>query len=337
LAGYGLAGINQWGSSVITFKKILSPAAVILLALSIQPAPAQNLGRPIRIIVPFPAGGSADVIARLLAQQASQGGANIVVENRPGGGTVIATESVSRAAPDGTTLLLMGNSFVINASVRPNLSYNPLTSFEPICLLVSSPQILVVKASSPFRSLTDFVATAKAKPGELSYAAVGPATTQHIAMEQFKRLADIDVTYVPYTGGAPAINALLGGHVAAVLANFSEMTEQLAAGTLRALAVASRERFDALRDVPTFGEAGYKDFAATAWFGIVAPAKTAKETISQLSLMFTSALQAADVKSKFVAQGLYPIGECGASFGAHLKAQYEQYARIIRDANIKPE
>jgi tripartite-type tricarboxylate transporter receptor subunit TctC len=312
-------------------------AAVILLILSIQPAPAQSLGKTTRLIVPFPAGGSADVIARLLGQQASQRGANIVVENRPGGGTVIATELVARATPDGTTLLLIGNSFVINASVRRNLSYDPLTSFDPICLLVSSPQILVVKASSPFGSLGDFVETAKAKPGELSYAAVGPATTQHIAMEQFKRLAGIDLTYVPYTGGAPAINSLLGGHVTAVLANYSEMTEQLAAGTLRALVVASRERFDALRDVPTFEEAGYKDFAATAWFGIVTPTKTPEETISQLSVMFTSALQAPDVRSKFIAQGLYPIAACGASFGAHLKAQYEQYARVIREANIKPE
>jgi tripartite-type tricarboxylate transporter receptor subunit TctC len=244
---------------------------------------------------------------------------------------------VSRATPDGTTLLLMANSFVINPSVRANLTYDPLTSFDPVCLLVSSPQILVVNASSPFRSLKDFVDAAKAKPGELSYAAVGPATTQHIAMEQFKGLARINVTYVPYTGGAPAINALLGGHVSAVLANYSEMTEQLAAGTLRALAVAAREKFEPLHDVATFADGGYNDFEATAWFGVVTPAKTPQETTDQLAAMFTSALAAPDVKGKLVAQGLYPVGQCGASFGAHLKAQREQYARVIREAGIKGE
>jgi tripartite-type tricarboxylate transporter receptor subunit TctC len=324
---------------VIAFKTLAAYLGLVLLGLSGQQVAAQTPpGKQIRIIVPFPPGGSADVIARLLGQQATQGGGpNILVENRPGGGTIIATELVAKSPPDGTTLLLMANSFVINASVRANLSYDPLTSFDPVCLLVQSPQILVVNSASPFRTLEEFVDTARGKPAELSYAAVGPATTQHIAMEQFKGLAKINVTYVPYTGGAPAINALLGGHVAAVLANYSEMTEQLTAGKLRALAVATPERFEPLRAVPTFIESGYKDYAVTAWFGVVTPAKTPKETLAQLSTMLTSALQAPDVKSKFTAQGLYPVGKCGSEFAAHLKAQHADYARIVREAGIKAE
>ncbi len=322
-----------------SFKRLAASLTIVLLALSGQAAMAQGpAGKTVRIVVPFPPGGTADVLARVMGQQAAQiSGQTILIENRPGAGTIIATELVARAAPDGGTLLLMANSFVINASVRSSLPYDPLTSFEPICLLVNSPQVLVVNSSSALRSLTDFLAVARARPGELSYAAVGPATTQHIAGEMFKRAAKIDLTYVPYTGGAPAVTALMGGHVTAVLANYNEVLEQVAGGKLRALAVTSRERIAALPDVPTLAESGYKDFEATAWFGMVAPAKTPKETIAQLSTLFLSALQAPEVKSKLLAQGLYSVGSCGAEFGAHIKRQHEQYARAIREANIKPE
>ena len=209
-------------------------------------------GRTVRIIVPFPPGGTADILARVLGEQIGKtGGPTILVENRPGGGTVIATDQVARSAPDGNTLLLMANSFVINAAVRPSLPYDPLTSFEPVCLMVDSPQIMVVNATSPFKTLAEFVAAAKAKPGELNYATVGPATTQHIAFEMFNRAAGIKLTYVPYGGGAPATTALVGGHVMAVLANPSEVMEQVKADKLRAIAVASRERFAPLPSVPT--------------------------------------------------------------------------------------
>lgn len=314
-------------------------AAVLCVALSGNFAAAQaQESKQIRIVVPFPPGGTADVIARLLGQHMSQGGGpTVLIENRPGAGTIIATELVSRAAPDGSTLLLMANSFVINPSVRSSLPYNPLTSFDPVCLLVNSPQVLVVNASSPFRSLAEFVTAAKAKPGALSYAAVGPATTQHIAGEMFKRAAQIDLTYVPYTGGAPAVNALLGGHIDVVLANYSEVMEQVKAGKLRALAVTTRERIDKLPEVPTAIEAGYRDYEATAWFGMVAPAKTPKEIMAQLSTMLVAALQAPEVKAKLLAQGLYPVGTCGAAFAAHIKIQHDLYARVVREANIKAQ
>ena len=280
------------------FARVAAALGFAVLAFVGQPAAAESLsGRNIRIVVPFPPGGTAD----------------------------------------GNTLLLMANSFVINASVRASLPYDPLTSFEPICLLVNSPQLIAVNSSSPFRTLADLVAAAKAKPGELSYAAVGPATTQHIAFEMFKRTADVNLTFVPYTGGAPAVNALLGGHVTTVLANYSELIEQVKGGKLRALAVATRERLDSLPEVPTVIEAGYKDYEATAWFGVVAPAKTPKDTLDQLGKLLTTALQAPDVKAKFLAQGLYPVGACGAEFGAHIRRQHDLYAGVIRAANIKGE
>ena len=311
--------------------------SIIVLMLTGAASAQTAAGRTIRIVVPFPPGGTADILARLLGEQIGKtGGPTILVENRPGGGTVIATEQVARAAPDGNTLLLMANSFVINASVRASLPYDPLTSFEPVCLMVNSPQIMVVNAGSPFKTLGDFVAAAKAKPGELNYATVGPATTQHIAFEMFNRAAGIKLTYVPFGGGAPATTALVGGHVMAVLANPSEVMEQVRAGKLRAIAVASRERVATLPDTPTIIEAGYKDFEATAWFGLVVPAKTPKDAIASHIAMFKTALHAPDVQAKLAPQGYRSIGICGDDFGAHIKRQHADYVHdFTKEAGIK--
>lgn len=323
------------GSSRLARFVIAVIVAIAVAAATDRPAAAQD--KTIRLIVPFPTGGTTDTLARLLAQQAAQiTGHPVLVENRPGAVTIIATEYVSRAPPDGTTLLFMANSFVINPSVRASLPYDPF-SFEPVCLLVNSPQVFVVNQSSPYKNLKSFVLAAKARPGEYNYAAVGPATTQHIAGELFKRAAEINLTYVPYSGGAPAVNAILGGHVSAVLGNYSEVMEQIKAHKLRPLAVASRERIAPLPDVPTMIEAGYRDVEATAWFGIMAPPKTSRQTVAQLIALFKGALDTPDVAAKLVAQGLYPVGACGGDFGDHLKRQFESYARVVKDANIKLE
>jgi tripartite-type tricarboxylate transporter receptor subunit TctC len=321
---------------------IFSSLLLVALALAFSPnaqARADDLReKTLHIVVPFPPGGSADILARLVGQQMTQAtGQRIVVENRPGAGTIIATDAVARAAPDGATLLVMSNSFVINAVVRASLPYDPMTSFAPVCFLVDSPQVLVVNAASPFKTLGELVSAARARPGELSYAAVGPATTQHIAGEMFKLAAGIDLTYVPYAGGAPAVTALVGGHVATVLANYNEVMEQVRAGKLRPLAVASRERIKPLPDVPTFIEAGYKDFETSAFFGIVVPAKTPQDTITQLSAKLVAALKAPDVVAKLEIQGLDVVGTCGEDFRAHIARQRDKYLRAIREANIKAE
>jgi tripartite-type tricarboxylate transporter receptor subunit TctC len=325
-----------------TFLHLAAGAAALVgaavFAIS-QGALAQGLaGRTLRLVVPFAAGGGADGLARLLSQQVGQShNQTLVVENRPGASTVLATEAVARTEPDGTTLLLVSNAFLINPILRPNLRYNPLTSFEPICLLVNSPNLLVVNSSSPFRSLGDFLTAARIRPGELSIAAPGPVSVHQIAIEVFKRTTKAEFTFVPFPGSAPAITALLGGHVTVVLANYSEVGEHLVSGKLRPLAVAQRERIAALPDVPTAAESGYQDFEVTAWNGVVAPAKTPKQTIEHLITLFTSALQASEVRSKLIAQALHPDGTCGAGFGTYLKGQHEYYARGIREANIKAE
>ena len=296
-----------------------------------------QMTRTIRIVVPFPAGGSADDLARLLADQIGRThGVNFVVENRPGAGTVVATEAVSRPAPDGNTLLIVANSFVINPSLK-KLNYDPFVSFAPVCHLVSSPLIVAVNSDSPFRSLADLINAAHAKPGELTLASVAPATTQHIAFEMLKRVADMNMIHVPYPGGAPAVTALLGGHVTAVIANYSEVEAHLASGKLRALATASRQRIEAAPELPTVAESGYPNYATEVWFGLVAPAKTPAETIAQLSGWFGFALETAAVKEKLRLQEMYPAGTCGASFAAHLRDQFDAYARVIREADIKAE
>jgi len=321
---------------MFVLRSLATCLAIALLALTGFDACSQA-ARTIRIVVPFPAGGSADILARLLGEQISKAqGPTVLVENRPGGGASIAYEAVARAAPDGNTLVINGNSLVINPNLR-KVNYDPLTSFEPVCYLLSSPQVYVVNNASPYRTLADLMAAARAKPGELTLASVGPATTQHIGIEQFKHAANLNMPHIPYPGGAPAVNALLGSHVTAVFANYSEVVEQLKAGTLRALATASKTRIEPLPDVPTVAELGYTDYDVEVWFGVVAPAKTPKDVIAQLSGWFTAAMQAPDVKPKLLNLGLYPVGMCGADFAAHIRKQYDEYGGVIRAANIKAE
>jgi tripartite-type tricarboxylate transporter receptor subunit TctC len=195
----------------------------------------------------------------------------------------------------------------------------------------------VVNSASPYRTLNDLLNAARGRPGELTFASVGPATAQHIGFEKLKRAANVNMTYVPYSGGAPAINALLGGHVTAVFAEYAPLAEHIKAGTLRALATSSRTRIEPLPDLPTVAESGYNDYEVDLWWSLFAPAKTPKTTISQLADWFTAAMQAWEVKDKLVAQGFTPVGMCGSEFGALLRREYDDYGRAIREANIKAE
>ena len=310
-------------------------AAVLLSASSQREAWSQT--RQIKIVVPLPPGGAGDSVARLLAEQVGRTrGPKVVIENRPGAGSVIGTEAVSRAAPDGNTLLINAPYLLIAPQLR-KLNYDPLTGLEPICYLVSSPGIIVVNSASPYRTLADLLADARAKPGALSLASVGPGTAQQIGFETLKRAANVDMTYVPYPGGAPAISALLGGHVTSVFAEYAPLAEHLSAGTLRALATTSRTRIDSLPDLPTVAESGYKDYEVDFWWSLFAPAMTPKEVVAQLAGWFTAAMQAPEVKSKLVAQGFAPVGMCGPDFAALLRRQFDEYGRVIREANIKAE
>src|SRR5215218_7723381 len=275
LLGYGLT--------------ILATATVLTPLLNV--AASSQTTRTIKIVLPTPAEGAGDILARQLGERVGRSqGIGVVIENRPGGGTVIGTEAVARAAPDGNTLLITAPYLVIAPHLQ-KLSFDPLTSFEPICHLVSSPGVIVVNSASPYRTLAELVGAARDKPGQLTFAAAGPGTVHHVGFEMLRRAANVNLTFVPYPGGAPAITSLLGSHVTAVFAEYAPLAEHLKSGKLRAIATSSRARIDLLPDVPTVVET-YKDYEVDFWWGLLAPAKVPKEMVSQVAEWFTTAMQA---------------------------------------------
>ena len=304
------------GSTLMRIHRDRSAIALIgllLLALSGHGAWAQT-ARTVKIVVPYTPASGPDILSRLMAEQVGRapGAPTIVVENRPGGGTLIGTEAVARAAPDGSTVLLVANSFVVNAALKKQ-NYDPVTSFEPICYLAATPIVFVVTSASPYRTLADLLAAARAKPGELSLASGGPASSLHIAFEVVRRAANVNMTYVPYGGTAPAINALMGGHVTSVFADYPTVVAQLKSGTLRALVTTSRARTEALPDVPTLTETGLSSYEAEIFYGIVAPAKTPAEMVSQLSEWFSAALKTPEMNPGLRSKGCFRSGSAARS------------------------
>jgi tripartite-type tricarboxylate transporter receptor subunit TctC len=312
-------------------------AIVIVSSIPFPRDDAWSQARPIRIVVPYAPGGINETMARVLADQIGRtGGPSFLIESRPGAGTVLATDAVSRAAPDGDTVLIVSNSFVINPHVR-KLTYDPLTSFEPICYLWQSPSVFAVNSASPYHTLADLLAAARTQPGELTMGASGPLTGFHIAFERLKQAANVNIIFVPFGGTVPAVNALLGGHVMSAFGDYSLFAEHFKTGTLRALAMGERTRTEALPEIPTVAESGFREYQADIWYGLVAPAKTPKEKIAQLADWVTGAMRNPEIRTKLVAVGLYPVGVCGDEFGTHIRRQYEEYGDVIRLANIKAE
>ena len=310
----------------------IAVAAFTVLAGTAGVSSAQK--NTIRIIVPYTPGSGPDILSRLMGEEIGrENGPTVVVENKPGAGTVIGTELVERAAPDGNTVLLVANSFVINPPLK-RANYDVAKNFEPVCYLAATPMVLVVQGSSPYKTLADLVAAARAKPGELAFASGGPGSSLHVAIEVLKREAKLDINYVPYGGTAPAINTLMGGHVAAVWADYPTVVSQLQAGTLRGLVTTSHARVEPLPDVPTFAETGISQYEADIFYGLVAPAKTPADKLAQLSGWFGTALKAPDMKPKLAKQGLLPVGTCGAGFGDYMRKLGDDYARIIEEAHI---
>lgn len=324
---------------MLTRRELLGAAAAGTALSFSGTALAQAFpSKSIRLVVPFAPGGTGDFQARVIGEHMGRTlGQSVIVENKAGGGTVIGTAQVAQAPADGHTLLLIANSFVINAKLRAGtLPYKDMKAFDPVAGLTNSPQMIAVNSASPWRTFKDLVDAAKAKPGTLSYATVGPATTQHIAGEMLLRQAGMQMIYAPFAGGTPAVNAVLAGHVNMVLANVNELQSFIEAGKMRALAVTTPQRLASLPQVPTVAESGLPGYEASAWFGLCAPAGTPKDVVAKIASAAASALADAEIRKRLVGMGLETFSMDPAKFTAHINDQYAKYAKVIDEAGIKP-
>jgi tripartite-type tricarboxylate transporter receptor subunit TctC len=293
--------------------------------------------KPVHIFVPYAPGGGVDVLARTLGDAVSrQWGQSIVIENRPGAGGVVASQALASATPDGYTLIVVASGHATNPFLYPKLPYDTFKNFTPISLLASSANILLVRADSPFKTLSDVIAQAKTKPGGLSFGHSGNGTSTHLAGELLKSLAKIDIEAIPYKGGAPAINDLLGGQIPMSFNNGPESVGQLEAGTLRALAVTTASRAPFLPNVPTIGEIvpGYE---LEVWWGLLGPGGTPPDLVARISQDFVAALNTDAVKQRLTRLGATPIGSTPQAFDAKIHADYEKWGPIITAGGIKAE
>jgi tripartite-type tricarboxylate transporter receptor subunit TctC len=311
---------------------------VTALALTAPAGAQQYPSQPIKIIVATPPGGIADLVGRTFAQKLSEAGKTAVVENRTGAGGAIAAEAVAKAAPDGYTLYVsMHQTNAILPHLVSKLSFDPLKDFTPVLHATISSNILVVHPSVPATTVKELVAYAKANPNKLTYASQGNGSSGHVVGEQFKRLAGVEITHVPYRGAAPAVQDLVAGHVSMMFDIVPLARTQIAAGKVRGLAVASPQRVAALPDVPTMREAGFPEIEGGPWFGFVAPAGTPRAVIDWLNAEGQKAFSAPDVRDRFVVQGIVmPLGT-PEQYGAFIASEYKRWGEIIRSSNIKIE
>jgi tripartite-type tricarboxylate transporter receptor subunit TctC len=294
--------------------------------------------KPVHIFVPYPAGGGVDILTRTLGDALSkEWGQSIVVENRPGAGGVVASQALATSPPDGYTLIVVASGHATNPFLYPKMPYDTFKAFTPISLLASSPNILLVRKDSPFKTLADLLAAARAKPGSLSFGHAGNGTSTHLAGELLKNLAKIDMAAIPYKGGAPAINDLLGGQIPMSFNNGPESVGQIKAGTVRALGVTSAKRAAFLPDVPTIAEGGVPGYDTEVWWGLLGPANMPADVVKKLSHDFIAALNTKSVKDRLEPLGATPIGSSPEEFAAKIKADYDKWGPIIKAAGMKIE
>ena len=317
--------------------RIAAVTAAMLAAGGGASAQSAFPSKPVHIFVPYAAGGGVDILARTLGEVVSkQWGQSVVVENRPGAGGVVASQALVSASPDGYTLIVVASGHATNAFLYPKIPYDTFKDFTPISLLASSPNILLVRADSPFKTLSDVIAQAKAKPGSMSFGDAGTGTSTHLAGELLKSLAQIDIAAIPYKGGAPAVNDLLGGQIPLSFNNGPESVGQIAAKTVRALAVTTAARAPSLPDVPSIGET-VPGYDTEVWWGLLGPAAMPRELIEKLSHDFVAALNTEAVKERLTKLGATPIGSSPEAFNAKIHADYEKWGPIIKAASIRAE
>jgi tripartite-type tricarboxylate transporter receptor subunit TctC len=302
-------------------------------------SPAAHFTKPIRLLVPFTPGGSQDVTARLVSAPVAQGlGENIVVDNRPGSGGLIAAQEGARATPDGHTLLLTtGAQMGIAPALHAKTGYDPVRSFVHVIHLTDTPLVLVVHPGVPVSTVKEFIAWSHANKGKVNVASTGNATYTHLTIELFRIVTGADVTHIPYKGAAPAMNDLLGKQIHGLFTSTASVQPHTAAGRLKALAVTSPKRSLAMPEVPTFAEAGVQNLNVSVWVGISAPAGTPQPVVERLAREFGKALGAPDVRERLLALGAEPNGETGEAFARMVREDVTRWAKIIRAAKVKVE
>ena len=316
-------------------RRVLAGLAVALLPL---PAAAQAYpDKPIRVIVPVPAGGTPDVVARMVAPGLSSLlGQQLVIDNRGGAGALIGTELAARAVPDGYTLFFSSpGPLTILPHLQKKITYDPMRDFAPVSLICIGPFLLIAHPAVPVKAVKELIALAKAEPGKLNYASAGNGTPNHLAMELFKSVAGVNMTHVPYKGAPQAITDLIGGSVELMFNSIPPALPHIRSGRLKLLAVASVRRSPQLPDVPTIGEAGVPGFEAITWFGLLVPAKTPQQIVARLNELVVKVVRAPELKSQFEILGYEAVGGSPGEFAAFIRAESEKYAKAVKLSGAK--
>jgi len=316
-------------------KMLMRGALLMLIAVS---AAATYPDHPIRFVVPVAAGGGNDIVARLLAQKLTDAwGQSVVVDNRPGAATAIGAEIVARAIPDGYTIMLTSVSFAINAGMRKQLPFDPVHDFATITQVARVPQIMVVNPAVPAATLAEFIALAKAKPGQLNYASAGTGSSTHLAMELFMDMTGTKLNHVPYKGTAPGLTDVIAGHVQITFDAIPPTLPHVKSNRVRALAIGGTQRFPTLPDVPTLAEAGLPNYTFQSWFGIFAPARTPEAVVRTLNRELVRIIALPETRKAFVELGIEPVGTSPEDFGKYLRAEIARWSDVMRAHNIRGE
>jgi tripartite-type tricarboxylate transporter receptor subunit TctC len=319
-------------------KRIVRIVLCFLLSILAVPAFAQYPAKPIRFVMPYPPGGSSEILARPIAVELTkQLGQPVVIDYKPGGGTTIGADFIAKSPPDGYTLIMLLTAHAINASLMPKLPYDTVKDFASITLAATQPLVVEVPAQSPIQTLQDLISAAKANPGRLNYGSAGPGNTSHLGVEYFNAVVGTKLTHVPYKGSGPMIIGLLGREVDLAFDSLSSSLPQIQAGKFRALAVSTLQRSHVLPQVPTIAESGVPGFDVSVWYGIFAAGATPAPIVQRLNAEFIKAMAAPDAKKAIEGAGYQIVGSTPAQLDAHVKAEIARWSKVVKDSGAKIE